>query len=384
DCAGCGSWFWWWCTSCDVEGTNVNSQYNDCGGGSSDCTGTDCDGAMQNTNYSSCRANKDLNATINSIGFGPVSECENANTTLRNIAECGNGSYYASSNATELEEIYREIGENIVKVSYSAQTINYTSLNFWNATLFTDSYIKINYISQTPIPGYGEITFNVETPEFGGSVEDPKNSSFIIPPEGRVLDAKVTSYSSQYWTDRGLIYNGTSWNYFFKLWDYGNSYQELGDPYILHIPVDELRNGENDISINTGKSQTNTTGGSPDDKVIYTIAIKGFTNYGGVFEKYEGCTREIFYDLDQDGIVDGSETIAIGNGSDIFDPQNDALDDAFSKLLDNLNFINDSGDDDGSQTNPIDALPTEFEFDSVASGGIPWTWGPSIFTLKVW
>jgi len=306
------------------------------------------------------------------------------NTTLHNIAECGGGEYYASENATELEEIYKEIGEGIVEVSYVAQLINYTSLEFWNATLFTDSYIKINYTSQTPAPGYGEITFNVETPKFGGDVEDPKNGSFIIPSEGRILDAEVTSYSSEYWTDRGLIYNGTSWNYFFKLWNYGDTYQELGDPYILHIPVDKLVVGENNISVNTGKSQANTTGGSPDDRVIYTIAIKGFTDYGGVFKKYEGCNKTIYYDIDQDGIADGSETITVGNGSDVFDPQNDALDNALTKLLDNLNFINDTGDNDGEQTNPVDVLPTEFEFDVTASGGIPWTWGPSIFTLKVW
>jgi len=334
--------------------------------------------AKQDAIDAACDAYQNHNITVYTIGFGSDAE----NQTLQDIANCGGGEYYFS-NVSELADIYKQIAEKILNASYVAQTVKvYGGMGSFTE-LYPDSYIKFNYTSQVYPPEYGEISFDIETPRFGGDVESPKNSSFIIPPEGRIVDAKVTSYSSQYWTDRGLIYNGTSWNYFFKLWDYGNDYQKLGDPHIIHIPVRELHVGINNVSIDTG-TISNTTGGSPDDSVIYTIAIRGFTDYGGVFKKYEGCSKEIFYDLDQDGMADGSETIVIGNGSDVFDPDNDALDDALTKLLDNLNFIDDTGDNDGEQTNPVDILPTEFEFDSVASGGIPWTWGPSIFTLKVW
>ena len=194
----------------------------------------------------------------------------------------------------------------------------------------------------------------------------------------------MTSYSSQYWSDRGLIYNGSTWNYFFKLWDYGDNYQEIGDPYIIHIPVNEVHPGINNISIDTGIGPSNTTGGSPDDRVIYTVAVKGFTDYGKVFKKSEGCSKEVFYDINQDGIADGSKIITIENSSDPFDPDEDALDDALLKLLDNLNFINDTGDNDGDKDNPIDVIPMDFDLKYVPSGGIPWFWGPSIFTLKVW
>ena len=91
-----------------------------------------------------CRAHNYTNVTVYSIGFGPVSGCGLANQTLNDIANCGNGSYYSGTNATQLEEIYSRIAEEIVNVSYRAQTVELKNPSMDNV-LYPDSYIELNY-----------------------------------------------------------------------------------------------------------------------------------------------------------------------------------------------------------------------------------------------
>lgn len=233
-------------------------------------------------------------------------------------------------------------------------------------------------------PQYGEIEMKVESPKFGGFVQSPKNGTFVVPSGTRILDAMITSYSSQYWTDRAMIDNGTDMEHIYRLWDYVVDYKELGDPYTVYIPVEMISIGINNVSIDTGGQQENTTGGSPDSRVIYTLAVNILSEYGGVFNKTQGSSNDFYYDLDLDGNQDGYINLIIGNESDLWDPDFDAVDNAMMKLMDKLNFYGDTGTDDGSIGNPIDVYPGELSFDTVPVGGIPWLWGPGIFTLKVW
>lgn len=347
-------------------------------------TTTKCDqqgtgSATEDAIQAACDAWNNHGIKVYTIAYGPDAD----NDTLMSMADCGHGEYYFS-NLTQIEEIYKLVAIQILNASYQAQTVKYYEGYYGNITLYPDSYINFTYTPAMEQPDYGEIEIKVEGPRFGGVVESPKNGTFFVPNGTRVLDARITSYSSQYWTDRALIDNGTDMEYIYRLWDYVLDYKEMGDPYEVYIPVEMISTGLNNVSIDTGGKADNTTGGSPDNRVIYTLAVDILSEYSGVFSKTQGFSKEFYYDLDLDGNQDGYIEMVVGNGSDPWDPDIDAIDNAMVKIMDKLNFYEDTGADDGSATNPIDVYPRELSFDTVPIGGIPWLWGPSIFTLKVW
>lgn len=338
DCYG-----WGCCCPADpVTGAGCDTSYGWCSVWWIGCSKCKCMCEMQNANYSSCRVRNDLNATVDSIGFGPVSNCPMGNWTLRAIAECGNGSYYGSTNATELKEIYAKIAEKIVKISYRAQIIEVTGNLSMNNLLYPNSYIELNY-TPTLIPfEYGEIELTRETDRLrnftGDDIDIPyKEGWYNVSEDVKVVDAKITSYSSEFWTDRLYVKNSTSdWTRVYWLGDYGGYYQVLGDPYIVQIPVDRIGTGNNSVRIGTGLSPTNATGGSPDNRVIYTMRFKGSIEYGDVF-----------------------------NSSEI------AVEDAVERLIDKVSTYVDVG---------AENIATE----NKTIGGIRWLWGPSLLKLIVW
>ena len=300
-----------------------------------------CDCEMRNTNYSSCRIHNDLNATVHSVGFGPVTRCSLGNWTLRSTAQCGNGSYFGSDNAAELENIYRSIAESIVSISYKAQLIEVSGNVSMNNTLYTDSYIELNYTPTAALP-YGEISLTRETERLsnqtGSTIDIPyKEGWFNVSSEVTVIDAKITSYSSEYWTDRLNVSNSSGiWNRIFWLADYGNEYRKLGDPYIVQIPAELIGPGNNSVRIGTGLGPNNVTGGSPDDRAIYTMRFRAFVDYGNVF-----------------------------NSSELADQ------DAIQRLIDKTrNYVNVTVDDVATYTETI--------------SGIRWLWGPSLLKIVVW
>ncbi|MFH1364772.1 MAG: hypothetical protein ABIH52_03905, partial [Candidatus Aenigmatarchaeota archaeon] len=215
-------------------------------------------------------------------------------------------------------------------------------------------------------------------------------------------DSKVTSYSSKYWTDRLYVKNESSdWTQVFWLGNYSDEYRFVGDPFVVQIPPLLVEAGKNNsIRLGTGASIDNATGGSPDARPIYTIRIGGLNleGYSDIFPKGKGSTVTVYYDYDGDNTVDGSAVVAVGpEPTDIFDPINDSIDDAFMRLLDNLNFIldvNDGSYGDGNilnpydgvnQTNPIDLqITSDVEFASSTISDIPTLWGPAELEIRTW
>jgi hypothetical protein len=110
----------------------------------------------------------------------------------------------------------------------------------------------------------------------------------------------------------------------------------LGDPYIAQIPANLIGVGNNSIRIGTGISPENATGGSPDDRVIYTIRFEGSVGYGNVFNSSQ-----------------------------------DAVNDAVNRLLEKVSSFVDVG---------IENIVTQNE----TVGGIRWLWGPSLLKIIVW
>ena len=300
-----------------------------------------CDCEIKNANYSSCRIHEDLNTTVYSIGFGPVSTCSMGNFTLQAIASCGNGSYHGSTNATELKTIYENISEEIIKLGYAAQKIEIKEGLTMNNTLYPDSYIEFNYTPTIKPEEYGEISLTLETDRFGGDVEIPyKEGWFNISPYVKVVDVKVTSYSSEYWTDRLRINSsetGWKWKSVYWLGDYSNDYSRLGDPYIIQVPANLIGTGNNSIGIGTGGSPSDPEGGSPDSRIIYTIRLKGSVGYGEPNETLQG-----------------------------------AIQDARNRLIQKLHGYG------------ISFLPEDIQNETKAIGGIRWLRGPSLLKVIVW
>jgi hypothetical protein len=228
------------------------------------------------------------------------SPCWIQNITLPNgsTAHCLDVRYAESNNIEELRKIYREFGEWFVKMGYAAQRLNITGNITFNNVLYPDSYVEFDYIPSTSYE-YGEISLTRETARLkemsGDSIDIPyKEGWFNVSDQVRVVDAKVTSYSSEYWTDRVWINSSNTPGYESVYWlgNYGSDYTILGDSYIVQIPVNKIAAGNNSIRIGTGMSPLSATGGSPDNKIIYTMRIRGSVPYGNVFNSSENATED--------------------------------------------------------------------------------------------
>lgn len=375
-----------------------------------------------------CEARDNYGVTVYSVAFGDGADMN----TLERIA-CWNCSaddwipgcdkFYNSSNAEDLKGIYKDIAKDIANATYEAQIFNVTGNVSLDNFLYPDSFISFNYTPNIRTLAYGEITLSFESPRLRTSTGETmitdnetgtKEGWFIIPSNTevvtKVLDSKITSYSSYYWTDRLWVNSSNTpnqnWTGVYWLGNYSDEYEELGDPYIIQIPSNLLKpGGNNSFKIGTGlyPSLPDGLGGSPDDRVIYTLGITGIslTTYSDIFPKAEGSKPTIYYDSNGDNIPESSITVEIGpNPNDIFDPNNDSIDNGFMKLMNALNFINDlnpnvanmtynssgpTGDGDGSDSNPIDLeITEEVEFKSDFISQIPSMWGPAIMEVRIW
>ncbi|MFH1978467.1 MAG: VWA domain-containing protein [Candidatus Aenigmatarchaeota archaeon] len=364
-----------------------------------------------------CEARDEFNITVYAVAFGATADVDTLNKTACWDCEADDwipncNRFFNSSNADDLQEIYKRIAQDIVEASFVAQILNISGNASINSTLFNDSFINFDYVTTIEPPEYGEATLTFEMPRLSistGSATITNNTTttkegwFFVPNFTKVIDSKITSYSSEYWTDRLYVKNESddNWNLVYWLGNYSDEYLGLGDPYIVQIPPEYLGVGENNsVRLGTGVSPDNGTGGSPDARVIYTLRIGNINlqGYSDVFPKGKGSTVTVYYDFNGDDIVDGSSNVAVGaDPTDIFDPQNDSVDDAFMRLLNNLNFIfdkniNSYGDgtigdpyDGLNDTNPIDLQITEeVNFDSSSIGGIPSLWGPSELEIRIW
>jgi hypothetical protein len=341
-----------------------------CYGGSDDCNVNDCSCASQNANWSSCRAYNNLNAKIYSIGFGPVSACIMANTTLRNIAQCGEGNYYASDNASMLQEIYSTISQEITALSYTEQISQAIGLN--QTTLYPDSYIYFNY-SSASVP-YGTL-LTIQTDEFGNLITE---GEFFIPGDAEILDANVISYSGSKWTDYVYV-NKTNWTSVFSLADYGTNYLLLGDAYPISIPIEYLAKGNNTVKITTSLGG-NSSGGSASDKAVYTI-VRPASGYSKISSSALGCRWTIEFEDSSNITLNipanySESNVCYYTSSLISYNNNDAIDNALFSLLSQLDL------------NSNKKIETKFsdqdlQITSNEVSGIPYTWNSEV-QVRVW
>ncbi|MGB9749060.1 MAG: vWA domain-containing protein [Candidatus Woesearchaeota archaeon] len=380
----CGRYWQGWFWRCNTTGTSTTGLYipYGCDGSSDDCESNDCNSAINSSINAAARVHNNLNATLYSIAFGPMLNCSAANQTLFEIARVGNGSYYGSKNASELLEIYRDIANQInnKSITFEYQKVNAVGVH---SQLHPNSYIKMSYNPKTPPISYGTMPLTIESNNFGNFISQ---GNFYMPPNTSVSEAKAISFSSYYWTDNLTINNRQA----FRLSEFNSNYLLLGDPFIVYIPLPEIIEGNNSVIVSTGYSPTNNTGGSPDNKVIYTLLTRNFVSYSATEKNADGCTWIIYFEDESNATLKtpvnysgedyciynatASGTNCIYNSSYQTD---DAIEKAFCELLSLLD-----PDKDGKLN--IKISQSSFNFEIVVISKVPSLWGPAILRIAVW
>ena len=365
--------------------------------------------ASMNANYSSGRLYSAIpNTTIDSVGFGPITNCMQANQTLFAIAQSGNGTFYASSNATELQSIYCQIAFNINTKKTQTQEITFSG-NLTRTTLYPESFIQFQYIPAVPESGYKEVEVTTETDTFPNCT-----GSFFIPLVSRIVDAKMTSYSGNYWTSGAYVNSSATSGYenVYNLSNFDLPFTDLGDPFHAYLPVSLLRTNEsnqvrNELGLNRSLMINNC---SAFNRVIYKARLKASTSYGNIFQTLIGKNVMVYYDNNHDGIQDGFTFVAFGVdlplcgggiSNNCFDPtpvdiaslsscssmDGDAMDCAIQSLLAQLNYVVMPANTGlaGESTNPIDIIiGGEVNVQTNSLQLVPIPWGPVDMMISVW
>lgn len=333
------------------------------------CGGWDCADttAAQEAIDKACEVRENYGIQVFAVGYSDEAD----EATMSAIADCGEGIFEQSSNVSALQSFYEDVASSIVSTSRKSQTIEVEG-DVTESILYGDSYILVNYTPTMP-PPFNEIALRFEEKSF-------KNCSFNVSifPGLRIVDAVLTSYSSEHWTDY-LEVNGVG---VFNLSSYSTDYTVLGDPFAVNIPPSVLNSGNNSLKIRTGDVPWNSTGCSQNNTFVYTGGMSASVAYSEVLEGADGCAWTI--ETQEDGNItasvpgdysgsDNCEYTSTGNAYNI----NDSIEVAVNSLLGSLDF-----DGDGKININIDEADLEIE--SLFVGKVPSLWGPTIAEIQVW
>ncbi|MBT4351436.1 VWA domain-containing protein [archaeon] len=327
-------------------------------------TGSSTNDAIQ----AACDAKEDYGITVYAVGYSDQAD----DSTLQSIAECGEGLFTSSDNTTALQEFYSDVAASIVSTARHSQTIEVQG-NLSKSILYGDSYILLNYTPENQIEKFGKISVINEVTGFD-------NCSFdvTIPNDVEIVDAKLTSYSAEHWTDALLVNN----NQVYNLSKFNEDYTPLGDPFIINIPVNQINNGLNSFYLRTGDSADNFTGCSLNNTFIYEVLLTASIAYSDVLEDAIGCNWLIEFNnggnitLAVPPEYSGINTCEYTNASISYNVE-DTYDDAMYNLLDNLDL-----DNDGRIY--VDLHQNDFVIGTISVGKIPYPWGPAIAEVRVW
>ncbi|RME53480.1 hypothetical protein D6783_01940 [Candidatus Woesearchaeota archaeon] len=330
--------------------------------------------AREDAVNATCSLRQDWGATVHTVGFSSEAD----ETLLQEMASCGNGQFFKSDNASELAEFYSSVASTILEASLKSQTV-VISGEFQPSTLFNDSYINITYtpLEEQPQPGELEVVFQ-------SSDLNSCTPSVTVYDGVRVIDAVITSYSGEHWTDYLAVtdpWGGEAYN----LSIYNDSYERLGDPYLVQIATDLIRPGANTLFIQTGDSPTNHTSCSKNNTFIYRGYVNASTERSDVVTTAQGCTWNIAFEDGSNVTTSipesytGSKTCSYntsGHPGGDYNPQ-DAYDLATAQILDQLDF-----DDDGEVL--VNLAAEDLEIIVTVVNQVPYLWGPTMLEVHVW
>jgi hypothetical protein len=310
--------------------------------------------------------------TVYTIGYG--SDITQQGTQTLKQTACKTSLYYNATNTSKLKKIIHDISMDILKMSYSMQTV-YS--NYTNTLLFNDSYLQYTYTPTVPPFVFNKIPFTAEGPVFGNNIS---KGYFNVLDNVTVIDAKVISYSGNKWTDYAAINNSKNNKVVFNLSNFGSSYRELGDPFIVNIPADYVAAGTNSITVRTGVSAANHTGGSADNKAIVTFLVKNSLGYSAIGDYAKGCKWAVEYEGGKTGIMyvpsnyTGNKTCSYKNA--VYDSK-DSLDLSFYHILSYFDLDKDGDVDVNINEGSLTA-------ENIVMENVPSLWGPSIVETRVW
>jgi hypothetical protein len=316
---------------------------------------------------------KSQGVTIFTIGMTNYANMD----LLSQVASSPSYSYF-TPDGSGLQNIYDQIF-NILS-SFFRQSVNITGSTSVSQ-LYPDSYLEFTYepINQST---FGEVSFKGSTCRFNDTVGC---QGVISVPTGLVVaDAKVTSYSGNYWTDYVHTVNSAGSHDVYQLSDWhSGGYGDLGDPFMVYIPADYVLSGGNTtVTVGVGYNGTTGSGCSLDDRAIYTLRMHTVVGYGDVFDKNLGCRWNLEF---EDGSSFVTPLPTAYNGTDqcyythtsISYDKDDAAKDAVFRLMSQLDL-----DKDGRIDLLFDTSMINVELGQASD--IQSLWGPAKFKLIVW
>lgn len=331
-----------------------------------DCT--DSEAERQAIDFA-CGAHKRYGISIYSVAYGMDADT----ATLQSIADCDNSShFFVSSNVSGLKNIYSSIAKRMLQEMTLENTQNFDVIGAYNkSTLYPDSSIRITSGTKPKNSTYGKISTTI--------IEkiDPLDPIIRIPQNSEIVDAKVTSYSKQYWTSIVKVNNRIIYN----ISDYGKNFTGIGDPFQIQIPPGALL-GVNNITIRSTDISRNTTYISRNNSIIYTILVEASTGYSDVLESNIGCTWTVeFGDRTKRNIsipknYAGAKMCSYTNSSISYD-NTDTIDSSAYGLFRNLDLFK-----EGRVF--VNFAENDLEIYMMSIPKVPYMWGPSVMEIRIW
>jgi len=323
--------------------------------------------SKQDAINASCEAFNDHGIITHAVAFGEDAD----EATMQQIANCGNGTYYFS-NTQNLSALYEQIAQDIISTIYQEQTIITEGGNPYTQ-LLPDSYIEFSY--DAPSTPFGLII--TAEKEF----DSPGSTTFSIPEDAEVLEARATSYSGQLWTD----YVNINSNRIYDIDSYNTYYTELGDPFSINFPISEILKepNNNTVQLTVSTSEGESSQGSISDKIIYTIT-KNASRFSPILTSASGCIWTIEFENGGTQFITikipesygGEEICTYTEANELSYNQNDAIQTATAYLLQELDLDNNY---------KIDVHFTQQDLEISLSEiiGIPFDWSTTV-EARVW
>lgn len=326
-------------------------------------TGSPTQDAIQ----AACDAHTQYGIVVYTVGFGLGADV----STMTQMADCAAGEYFSANDSESLEEAFENIAGTII-ASSSTQTAIVLG-NVSQTILYSTSRIEAEYDTTTTPAQPNEISLTLQS-------DTLENCTDIVTlyPGMRFVDAKATSYSGEYWTDRMLFDSTTIYN----LSQYSSLYTSLGDPYQIRIPTGWLSPGNRSVQITLGTEAPNSSDiCSTNNTLIYSVAINLSTERSEVVERAEGCHWTVRFEDNTDENMTiplsylGSNNCAYTPGNTTYDPE-DAYQLGAYKLFQRLDFKNEGKIFVNLRDEDLEIIVTTIS-------GVPYMWGPATVKLEI-
>ncbi len=329
---------------------------------------TACGGSpKQDAIDAACDAYNDYGIKTYTVGFGTGSDP----ATLQAIADCANGEYFLAEDEEELIEAFSSVGSSIIRQSGTQRAIIEGSSSL--TVIYSNSTIHANYTPLVNPIQANEISLTVQS-------EPLENCTSVVRlfKGSRFVDAKISSYSDDYWTSVVVVNNQSVYN----ISEYSHVFSSLGDPYRIEVPPSVLLDGNNTITTGISVDSLNFSDTcSGNNTVIYSLAINLSTERSDAVPLSEGCKWNVEYvdgtfaNLTIPSSYTGTNNCTFNSTNKTYNDQ-DAYQLGAFELLDKLDFSNEG-------RLYVNLAEEDLEIVVTTISGVPYLWGPALARIEV-